>query len=81
MEVKEAIEYLKLCKLEDISSNGKDYISIIILIQELSKYWHMWEKFKDEYGFAHYVNQDCQQPNTLKEFMNIIEQKHFPKEE
>ena len=85
MKIKESIEFLNkiiidrkslVCSLREYNIRIDEVISLLTCGE---KYRHMWEKFKDEYGFAHYVNQDCGEANTLKEFMNIIEQKYFPK--
>lgn len=79
MNTKEAIRYIKLCKLEDGSSDGKDYTDIIALLQQGEKYRKMWEEFKEIYGAQSIVLEGKLQ--NLEDKMDWFEQKYFPKEE
>ena len=75
MEVKEAIEFLRLTRLESgCISERKDYDDIVELLQEGEKYRQMWEGLKKSYGGLNVMNY------PIWDEMEILEQKYFPKE-
>ena len=74
MEVKEAIEIIKNEFVDyqegsDIQIVGE---SIISLLQQGEKYRKMWEETKNKYH--------CYCYNRAIDVMEILEEKHFPKE-
>ena len=88
MEVKEAIKYLKLCKMEDCGYSGEEYINIINLLEELSKYKQMWGKLKETNPPAviNYITHDDDMKNIINQskilrntLMDTMEQKYFSK--
>ena len=61
MDIKEAVEYLKLCKLEDICCHRGEYDNIIDLLHQGEKYKAMWQTLLEDLDFM---------PNKEKLFMD-----------
>lgn len=73
MKTKEAIEYLKLCKLENIGYRGKDYDHITDLLKRGERFEAIIKELK-QYCLI------LENQSILKEIVRL-EQKYFPKPE
>lgn len=73
MKVKEAIEFLK-SERDDYGYPviRENYDQVITLLQQGEKYRKMWEETKNKYH--------CYCYNRAIDVMEILEEKHFPKE-
>jgi len=81
MNTKEAIEFVRLTRLESgLISEGKDYDDIITLLRQGEKYKQMWEVLKDKYCFLRNDHRRTNEIVYLKGILKDLEQKYFPKE-
>jgi hypothetical protein len=88
MDTKEAIEFIKLCKLEASGFEGWKFDKVISLLQHLStsqeqgeKYKACWEELKSKY-YNHKLVKSLPKMELYKclaEVINEYEQKYFPK--
>ena len=71
MNTEEAIEFVRLTRLESGVSERKDYDDIISLLKRGEVYEKMWEELDDDIGYSDY---------DILQKMEELKQKHFPKE-
>ena len=93
MEVKEAIEFVKIhnTKKHFYTWEREGFKKVISLLKqgealraenvELKAYRNIYEKIKKEYGSIMKVDYIHYSPTYLGEVMEELEQKYFPKEE
>ncbi len=75
MEVKEAIEFLRLYKYDEPCQESEAIEDIISLLQqgESEKYKNIWEEFGNEIAWGKLRNKD-----KIIKIMDNIGQKYFP---
>ena len=80
MNMKEAIRYIKLTKLEDIGCSGKEYDDIIDLLKRGNKFEEMWgwldNTISAYYGDPKYFHEYS--TKQIIKIMSNLQQKYFP---
>lgn len=73
-------EFLKEITKEGILQYGTTWLSNFERIKEMKKYKEMWKLFKKNYEFYLVGVKEKQGNLKIGDFINIIEQKYFPKQ-